>query len=929
MLVLAAAAVAGLWLLAGAAERWSDWREGKAVAANAGRLDRSVTPLEYEVKLKILPDKPVFWGNAAIKVRLDAPKRAIWLHARDLSIKKAKAVKADGRYVLGRLEQKDAMGLARLSFGETLPPGELTLYFAYEAPFAEDGQGLYKVAEDGETYVFSQLQPIAARRVFPAFDQPEFKTPYQVTVLAEPGQTVIGNAPLEAVEPYRGGLKAWRFKPTAPLPSYLLAFAVGPFDIFDAGAIPTGPDRTEPVPLRGIAVKGQAYRLASLMERTRALVPAFERYFARPYPFAKLDILAAPDLVAAAMENAGAVMVRDSFVTGAADNPARIHWLAHSLSHQWLGNLVTPNWWDDLWLNESFGTWLGDKFSGVRGDHAGLRAPAAPRDRAAARRMAFAMNADESAAAQTLQQEIASSHDILTAFEPLIYQKGRAVLDMYERFLGPDRFRDALRLHVDRFAHATADTNDLMASLMAATGRGDVAASFATFIHQPGVPALSAELSCAGAPVLKLRQERYRPLGSRAEPGGLWMVPVCVAYGGAGGVPARSTQCAMMQERTAEVPLQTEACPAWLAPNAEGRGYYFTLVSAEMQARLIDHLAALSQQEALLFVDSQMAAFHAGRLSAERLMATLKAVAGSDHWPALLQAGLALRALGDSLDDADMRRRYDAMLRGLFRRPLDDSAAGLAQVAAQDGLSAASWRTAPRPPRAAGADDEADAELTAFLVIHAEDAAASAAVAGIGEAILNTGAPAGLPSMLKVTALVAAARQGGGHDGESGLKRLERHFHAAEDANLRRGALTALALVGTRPASERVRALALDARLSIIERAALLRTFMHSRAFRRDAQANWDWLRLHGAALKSKLPVFERGLVIRLAGGFCSAERAEEVEDYFADRAAAIEGGPRALVHTVEAIERCAALRTATAGDLTRYLRRLHTAGAQ
>ncbi len=317
------------------------------------------------------------------------------------------------------------------------------------------------------------------------------------------------------------------FAPTLPLPSYLIAFAVGPLDIVPAPDVPPNAVRKRALPLRAVTTKGHGKEIAYALAHTGEILAVLEQIFGIEYPYDKLDIIAVPDK-GGAMENAGAVTFSDGLLLF--DEKKAPLWqkrgyasvMAHELAHQWVGDLVTAAWWDDIWLNESFATFIGAKaadqwdpkmdgrmelLDGVQG----------------------AIGSDSLVSARSIRQPIESTNDIENAFDGITYQKGGGVLSMFERWVGPATFAKGLHdyLSQHRFASATAD--DFLSAESAAAGK-DVKTPFHTFLDQPGVPFVEAEVKCDGSPRLHLKQSRYLPMGSTGDSNKTWQIPICARY---------------------------------------------------------------------------------------------------------------------------------------------------------------------------------------------------------------------------------------------------------------------------------------------------------------------------------------------------------------------------------------------------------------
>ncbi len=611
-----------------------DGAEEAAPAASfpRGPLGESVIPVAYRLELTVLPEEPEFSGVAEIDIALSAPTRLFYLHGNGLRVAAATLRTPAGREVEAQYTQLDDSGVASLSFAEAVPAGPATLQLAYRAPFGQRSQGLFHVTTSERSYAFTQFQAIDARRAFPGFDEPGFKTPFDIAVTTAAENVVVGNTPVQAEAPAGEGLKRVVLATTRPLPTYLVALAVGPFDVVEAPALAPSAVRERPLPLGAVATRGKGEGFRYALDITAPMLEYLEDYFAYEYPYAKLDLIATPEFGASGMENAGAIVYAEAPVLLPANASLEqqrglgvLH--AHELAHQWFGDLVTPRWWDDTWLNEAFASWMSMK--------------AAQRWRAdfeldvvQTLQSLAVMNIDSRIAARRIRQPIDDSRAVESAFDGITYLKGSAVLAMFEGYLGEADFRAGIRRHMQRFAHGVADVEDFMASLAEGSGRPDVVPAFRSFIDQAGVPLVGVELDCVdGRASARLTQSRYLPLGSRGDPDQTWQIPVCLRSDG----PAGSVKdCALLGEPTAAIPLSTAGCPAFVMPNAGGAGYYRFALGPGAWGGLLDAFEVLGQKEALAAADSLSAAYHRGQLDLDTLVSAWRTFARSDYPPVAL-----------------------------------------------------------------------------------------------------------------------------------------------------------------------------------------------------------------------------------------------------------------------------------------------------
>ncbi|MDP9150468.1 MAG: M1 family metallopeptidase, partial [Myxococcota bacterium] len=498
-----------------------------------GRLPNTATPRRYALSLEIDPSRTRFSGSVEIEVDLPQPTWNVVLHGRDVRVSRAiarvgqtdVAATVTSRLAHGSVVPEELV----LRFAAPLPTGPAVLALTYDAPFAPDLAGLYRVEQEGRPYAYSQFEVTDARRAFPCFDEPGFKTPYDVTIAAPRGQMVLSNTPESAREDGPGDMVSHHFRASPPLPTYLVAFAVGDFDVAEG--------QKEPFPIRVITTKGGGGvgNTALALEAAAALVARLADYFGTPYPYEKLDLVAVPDFAAGAMENPGLVTFRDVLLlldarhATTASRRAQAEVIAHELAHQWFGDLVTLEWWDDLWLNEGFATWAESKivdawrprFGATFGQIAGIQR---------------VMDVDALQSARAVREPVRSTSEAEEAFDGITYEKGAAILRMLESWLGQDTFRRGVQRYVHEHAWKNARAEDLFQALdyVSTQSVGRMASGF---LDRPGVPDVAVSWTCGGAGggKLELRESEWRALGDSRSGGaagasieapGLWTLPV-------------------------------------------------------------------------------------------------------------------------------------------------------------------------------------------------------------------------------------------------------------------------------------------------------------------------------------------------------------------------------------------------------------------
>ena len=855
--------------------------------APLGQLGFAVVPTHYKLELNIRPDQPRFSGVVRIDVKLDEARRVIYLHGKDLQVTSVEAELADGKKIAGTYLEVDKTGVARLTFEKELAAGGATLIIAYDAAFRDTPDGLTRQIDSGEPYAWTQFEAISARKAFPGFDEPGFKTPFDIVLTARPTDAIISNGPA-LNEESANGLKRVTFATTAPLPTYLVLLAAGPYDVVDGPAIPASALRNHPIPLRGVTVKGKGSQIKYALEHTAPIVNWLEDYFGRPFPFPKLDLIAPPNFSAGGMENAGAITYAERLMLLDESSPLQqkrayfgVH--AHELAHQWFGDLVTPKWWNDIWLNESFATWMGDKSIATL-------MPREEYDRNNLRDELDVMDEDALSSARAIRQEIKDTGDIFNAFDGLTYDKGGGVLSMFERYVGEDKFREGVRAHINRFAGGVADVKDFMESLAQGSGHPEIVPAFESFLNQPGVPLVRLSATCENnKTVLELSQTPYGQ--SSTSDKRTWRVPVCLRD-----LAGKSQMCLILDKPSVKMALITRCSTAWM-PNARGAGYYRFALPAEGWKALLARIDTLTPAEQLSAVHSLRAAMRAGEVDGGTYASMLEHLAVKGEWDVVEIAGKFLTEMRGILLDEKAALAYRTKLRGL-----------LAPRMARVGLT-------PKPREAAGVT-LLRASLAALVVKEAQDPATVSALASKGMAYASAPTSANaLPPELREAALWAAVNSGGeqaAHDMIGAIK-------ASGDQQFRTDA--AVALTGARDDAsiKAVEAFYVTNVLRLREKRSYMRALFVD-PDRQNEAANW--LRANFKAISDPIPAEGRGRLVGYGEKLCSKEQREAFERFFRPMVPELPGSARVLANSLEAIDRCVSWREAKMAEVSAYYRK-------
>ena len=851
----------------------------------AFRLGDVATPLSYEAQLAIDPRETEFAGEIRIRFRFNRATPVLWLNATSLHIESAAFEQGDRKIAVEILPGgEDFLGFE--AKGDAFSAGEAVASLRYRASF--DGisaRGLFRQPERGDWYVISQFESLSARRAFPCFDEPGWKTPWRLTIDAPSSEQVVSNTPeMNAIDvPGRAGWRRHAFKETKPLPSYLIALAVGPFDVVDGGT--AGINKT---PLRYFAPRGRGAEVRYAKESTPRFLEILEDYFGMPYPFEKLDSVSVPQVPFGAMENVGMITYGSTLLLATPHEEtarfqrsfARV--AAHEVAHMWFGNLVTLAWWDDVWLNEAFASWMEEK---VLGRYRSAWSDGFRQNLSRTQ----AITADRLASARTIANPVRVKDDVTGAFDSITYDKGAQVLSMFEGWFTPRRFREGVQLFLKRHAWATATSQDFFRALGEASGREERSLQiFNAFIAQPGVPLLDVALDCgARQPVLDVSQQRLRPAGSTAAEM-RWVTPVCFSYSSKG---RQGSQCREIANGSQRVELPNVAsCPDWVVGNAAGGGHYVVRYDAALVKRIAGQVQAIPGPEVLAMLSNATLLAVAGLIAPQQALALAGAALGHSS-PAVQEN--AVRLLVELRDEwlAPEALRLKREIVGRRAEPLARKVAwreGRGESASMSALRATLLPFVAQADRGTRHRSEARALALRWLADH------ESIPANLAPAVLNTA----------------------GRFADAALyPKLEAAMLASQDRRDRNALLFALAKVRDDRLRARAFSLAIHKDLSGIDSLNLLEEALKDDANRRPA---FDFVRANFDALVEKLPQHSPGRLMVPMGKLCTAKDRQDFVDFFRDRASRFLGGELRYAQALESIELCVAARKLVSGTTFR-----------
>jgi cytosol alanyl aminopeptidase len=868
----------------------SAWADDPALPPKLRLPGDVVGPVRYRVELTAIPDQDTFTGAIDIDLQFAKATPLFWLNAERLTVKDA-TLTAGGKKLTARVitEPRDYIGF---DFGQPVGPGPATLHVAYQGEVSrKDQQGIFQMKDGDRWYIYTQFEQLWARRAFPCFDEPGYKVPWRLTLHVKEDQVALSNAPVVSETDTGNSMKTVKFADTKPLPSYLVAFSVGDLELVDAGT--AGKKNTR---IRIVVPHGRSAEAQYAAETTPTIVNLLEGYFGIPYPYDKLDEVAIP-LAGYAMEHPGLVTFGSSIIIKKPDQDTlerQRGWVSvasHELAHQWFGDLVTTAWWDDIWLNEGFASWMANKI--VNKYH-----PEWKSNISELNGYQGAMDNDALVSAREVRQPIESNDDIANAFDGITYNKGSALLNMFESYMGPEKFREGVRRYLLKYEWKNATSAEFLAAL--AGENNSITLAFSNFLDQPGVPLVTARLECqAGAAQLDLSQQRFFPLGSTGTANQLWKIPVCVRY------PARTgeaRQCILLEQTSAELQLsKAESCPGWVEANADADGYYRVLYQGDLLSDLLkDDARVLSLPEKVSIIDDISALTGSGKIPLAKALALAPTLAVDSARQVVTKTMEITTGLQDRyLVPDNLLPRYRQFLLDLY--------GGRARSLGWKPNPAESDDTRLLRPRILGvvaneADDpEAIAEAKNLALAWLDDHKAVA------------------PDMVEVV-LTTAARHG---DREL-FDRMRAAAKQEKDENLRRDLLFSLGLF---PDPEIIKLAMPIVLTDEFDNRESLGILFGVSQLPKTRDLVYDFIKQNWDALVAKLPTDTGSFVPFAAAGYCDTAHRQDVETFFQGRSTKYTGGPRILTQVLEGIDLCVAYKKAQEPSATEFLQ--HYANAQ
>ncbi|HET6436791.1 MAG TPA: M1 family metallopeptidase [Anaeromyxobacter sp.] len=839
------------------------------------RLPTHVRPTAYEAEISVDPAARVFSGRIHISLSLAEAAYEIVLHAADLEIENVTVASGGGERTPRERRTVPVSESLVLRFEERLPAGRAVLSLSFRGAISAGLRGMYMA---GKGLAATQFEAADARRVFPCFDEPSFKAPWKLTIEAPHGLTVLSNSRPVAQED-RAATRKIAFAETPPLPTYLVALVTGGIEALPEVTVRGVPVRTWATPEK-VALTGFAQDVAV------EVLPRLEDYFGVPYAFGKLDQVGLPEFEAGAMENAGLITFREVALlldpaTASLFQKKRVaEVITHELAHQWFGNWVTMAWWDDLWLNEAFATWMAFKI--VDAWNPGWRVWL-EFDQG----KAGALQLDALQSTHPIRAEVKSVAEAGEAFDLITYEKGGAVLRMIEGYLGEDRFREGIRLYMRRHAKGNTVADDLWGALAEAS-REPVVELANAWLRQPGFPIVSVGRQ---GRTLRLAQRRFFS-DPAAEPGtASWPVPMVLRLGRAGVVSERRF---LFRGQSAELELAEE--PEFVCANAGATGFYRVAYDEAGLSALRRHLPALAPAERIQLLSDEWALVRAGARHIDAFLELCTAFGGESDHAVLDELVARLAVVEHRIVSEPDRSRLQREVADLFRPQ----------------LAATGWDPASDEPDAVRLRRAAAVRALGLL---ARDSQVIAEATARLDRWLS-GDRAALEPNLHDLAVTMAARAGN----RARFERFQELFRAESDPAFRRRYLLALgAFEEPSLAADALEQLYSPEAVPLQDTAFYVGSLLGNRAGR---EATWTRLRGAWEPIYRRIqgaPMLTRRVVEAL-GALVERRHLEEAEAFLL--AHPLEEARQAIAQTLERLRQEVALRERAQPTLSRWLRR-------
>jgi aminopeptidase N/puromycin-sensitive aminopeptidase len=853
------------------------------VVGFAQRLPNLAEPDNYRISFTPNFDKDNFTGDESIQVRILKPTSSIVLNSLEIDFQEASVTTGNATQIAKVAFDKEKE-TATLSVDKPLQPGAATIHIRYTGILNNELRGLYLSKANGRKYAVTQFEATDARRAFPSFDEPAYKASFDISVVADKGDTAISNGKIvsDTAGPTEGK-HTIKFSTTPKMSSYLVALAVGDFESIEGSA--------DGIPIRVWATPGKKEMGNYALQVAEQCMRYFNNYFGIKYPFEKLDLIGLPDFAAGAMENTAAITFRDALLLMNEKNaPAWTYKeiasvISHEMAHQWFGDLVTMAWWDDIWLNEGFATWMESK---------PLEAwkPEWHMELSDVLESGNALYVDSLQNTRPIHQAAETPAQIQELFDGIAYDKAAAVLRMLEAYLGPETFRKGVNEYLKAHAYSNATDVDFWNALAAASHE-PVDKMMATFVNQPGAPLVSVHTQVQGNQTkVTLAQRRYYfdRASLQSPTRALWIVPVCLKEA----TNSDTQHCELLtsREQSFELPGQSP----WVFANAGASGYYRTgYDSVAFHAMGLKLEKDFTPAERIALVRDAWAAVRAGQQPIGDFLQLAEDLRSERTSAVIQQLDITLEYIGTYLVTDSDQLQYRAWVRGL-----------LGPILAEVG-----WQPA-------SSEDDNRKTLRAYVIYTLGYTARDPQVLEqaktlVSKALSNQSM---IDPSLVDTVFRLAAVNGDATLYDQVLERVRQN----DDLGQYYRYLFTLARF-TQPALlQRTLEFSLSSAVRTQDSLRLISTVMDNPAGEKLA---WDFVRAHWAQIEKIMGGYNTGGLVSTTGSFCDAGMRDEVKNFFSQHP--VPAAERSLRQAQERVNYCIDLKSHASPALGSWLQRSET----
>jgi aminopeptidase N/puromycin-sensitive aminopeptidase len=841
-----------------------------STAANAQRLPQTVIPDHYTLALAPDLKAATFTGVESIDVTLKQPATSITLNAIEIAFQSV-TITAGGKQQTATVALDNAKEQATFTVPGQIPAGKATLEIHYTGILNNELRGFYLSKTAKRNYGVTQFEATDARRAFPSFDEPAFKATYDVSLTIDAADTAISNSPIATDTPGPGdGKHTLKFAATPKMSTYLVAFLVGDFQCTKG--------EQDGVDIRVCSTPDKVALTPYGVEVAKYVLHYYNTYFGIPYPLKKLDLIGLPDFEAGAMENFGAITYRETALlldpktasVGAKKGVASV--IAHEMAHQWFGDLVTMQWWDNIWLNEGFATWMSNK--PLEAMH-----PEWNIDQSVISELEGTLNLDAQPTTRAIRAKADTRGEIEQMFDGISYGKASDVLLMVENYLGEETFRKGVHNYLAAHLYSNATAEDFWGA-QTATSHKPVDKIMESLVAQPGAPILTFSVPADGKVSLSQRRFFLSP-SIQPDPAQKWTLPVCFGLG-------KSRDCQLLTPTDSSLKIPSGGL---FFANAGGKGYYRSAYPANEYAALVAKVeTGLAPTERIALIGDEWAQLRANKATVGDYLNLVSAIKDDSSADVV---GASLGGVNTIVERVASTPEERNGLAAWIRSNFAPQSAKLGAPTASDSANTRELR----------------AQLFGVLGYYGKDPAVIAQAHDIAEKFIAD--PASVDATLGQTALYIAAR-----NGDAALyDKLQKVFETSTNPEFQEGALRLLPEFEDPALLQRALDYAVSGKVRNQD-AAIQFAIALSVDANRDAA--WKYMQSHWDAIQAVLTPEMGNVLVGSTSAFCSAEARDDVKQFFSNHKVA--SSDQTLKHSIERIDGCVELRKLQEPNLQQWL---------